>query len=150
MRHVHHRDSDPRNNSLDNLEMRQSLPSKGEPALRWTAGEWRADIPANKSDHCTVRANGRPIVRVLKPGLTYNQLSEGPTYAHEYQGNLALVIAAPVMAAALLEIFEMEGKTLIAPSMGPDCDHGHQAGANKAFNQAASIARAALAKAGAL
>lgn len=42
-------------------------------------------------------------------------------------------------------IAEMGGKTLIAPSLGPDCDRAHQEGANKAFEQAAELARDALA-----
>lgn len=46
---------------------------------------------------------------------------------------------------ALEEISALHGQTLIAPSLGPDADRGHQLGAYKAFNQAAEIAREALA-----
>jgi hypothetical protein len=49
------------------------------------------------------------------------------------------------LEAALTLIAAFKDKTLIAPSMGPDADHGHQVGANKAFNQAAGIATDALA-----
>lgn len=44
-----------------------------------------------------------------------------------------------------LELIAAHGdKTLIAPSMGEDFDKGHQVGANKAFNQMAGFAEAAL------
>lgn len=45
---------------------------------------------------------------------------------------------------ALHGIAELDGLTLIAPSRGDDFDIGHQVGANKAFNQAAGLAKAAL------
>lgn len=45
---------------------------------------------------------------------------------------------------ALEFIAAMGDKTLIAPSMGPDCDRAHQIGANKAFEQCASAASTAL------
>lgn len=48
---------------------------------------------------------------------------------------------------ALKLIATFKGKTLIAPSLGPDADHGHQIGANKAFEQAADIAIAAISSA---
>lgn len=50
------------------------------------------------------------------------------------------------LLAALGLIAEFGDKTLIAPSLGRDCDEAHQLGANKAFSQAADIARAAIAK----
>lgn len=59
------------------------------------------------------------------------------------------------LVAALKLIAAQAGMTLIAPSMGPDYDQGHQLGANKVFDQLgankvfdqmADIARAALAK----
>jgi hypothetical protein len=49
--------------------------------------------------------------------------------------------------SALLAISEMGGLTLIAPSLGPECDRAHQIGANKAFDQCADIAKAALERA---
>lgn len=60
-----------------------------------------------------------------------------------------LIAAAPDMLAALEFIAQMGGLTLIAPSLGEDGDKGHQLGAFKAFNQAASIAKDAIAKANA-
>lgn len=45
---------------------------------------------------------------------------------------------------ALEFIAAMDGMTLIAPSLGPDGDHGHQIGANKAFGQCADAAKTAL------
>jgi len=51
------------------------------------------------------------------------------------------------LLAALRAIAEMQGMTLIAPSLGTAADEAHQIGANKAFNQAAAIARAAIANA---
>lgn len=45
---------------------------------------------------------------------------------------------------ALEFIAAMGGQTLIAPSLGRDCDQAHQLGANKAFEQCASVASAAL------
>ena len=47
-------------------------------------------------------------------------------------------------SAALTLIAAQKGMTLIAPSMGQDADHGHQVGANKAFDEMAFIATAAL------
>lgn len=43
----------------------------------------------------------------------------------------------------LTAIAGMGGRTLIAPSLGPDGDRAHQIGANKAFEQAADLARRA-------
>jgi hypothetical protein len=60
---------------------------------------------------------------------------------------LELLTANAAMLAALNLIAEFGDKTLIAPSLGADGDHGHQLGANKAFNQAAEIARDAIEKA---
>lgn len=48
------------------------------------------------------------------------------------------------LEAALKLIASFKDKTLIAPSLGEEGDHGHQIGANKAFNQAARIALTAL------
>lgn len=61
-----------------------------------------------------------------------------------YEAKARLMAAAPALIAALETIAEMGNKTLIAPSMGEDCDHAHQVGANKAFGQAADIATRAL------
>jgi hypothetical protein len=58
-----------------------------------------------------------------------------------------LEMAAPDMLAALRLIAAFKDKTLLACSLGPDCDQAHQLGANKAFNQAADIALDAIAKA---
>lgn len=41
---------------------------------------------------------------------------------------------------ALEFIAAMKGMTLIAPSLGPECDKAHQLGASKAFEQAADMA----------
>jgi hypothetical protein len=46
--------------------------------------------------------------------------------------------------AALTLIASFGGKTLIAPSFGPEYDKGHQAGAHAAFESAADIARTTL------
>ena len=51
------------------------------------------------------------------------------------------------LSAALEGIASQQDMTLIAPSEGVIFDKGHQLGANKAFNQMADIARAAIAKA---
>jgi hypothetical protein len=61
--------------------------------------------------------------------------------------SVPLVKAAPDLLASLKLIAAMGDKTLIAPSMGECCDRAHQIGANKAFEQAADIARAAIARA---
>ena len=47
--------------------------------------------------------------------------------------------------AVLTIIAKMRGQTLIAPSLGHECDRAHQIGANRAFEQAADLARDALA-----
>jgi hypothetical protein len=48
------------------------------------------------------------------------------------------------LRAALEFISAMRGMTLIAPSLGDDCDKAHQLGANKAFEQVADTAHDAL------
>lgn len=50
------------------------------------------------------------------------------------------------LETALELISKMKGMCLIAPSLGPEADRGHQLGASKAFDQAADIAIDALKK----
>lgn len=89
-----------------------------------TPGPWKADISADNSDHCYIRAHQgqTPVATVLKPGRRYQDSGHGPRYAHEYQANRALIEAAPALLAALrrtldyLEVFaeEAEGEALEA------------------------------------
>lgn len=71
----------------------------------------------------------------LDPPTEEEQRAEAWEYWHQ---------RANTLEGALHAISQLEGLTLIAPSLGEDADRGHQLGANKAFNQAAAMARSAL------
>ncbi len=68
-------------------------------------------------------------------------------HVNEYEAKIALERirdAAPALLSALENIAAMSGMTLLGGADAANHEQAHQDGANKAFNQAAEVARAAI------